>query len=154
MSPKQSKEASVAEAPNPLLAKLGYPADARLVIFHADDVGMCHGSNQAYIDLMGAGILKTGSVMVPCPWSTELVSHVAKHPELDLGVHLTLNSEWEGYRWGPITTRDPASGLIDDTGNFWRRPPITQPRMNLAAAVTEFRAFIGWLSSIYTIQRL
>lgn len=132
----------MAEDPNPLLEKLGYPSDARLVIFHADDVGMCHGSNQAYIDLMSAGILKTGSVMVPCPWSTELIAHVAKQPHLDLGVHLTLNSEWTGYRWGPITTRDPASGLIDDSGNFWHRPPMTRPHMNLAAAAAEFRAQI------------
>jgi predicted glycoside hydrolase/deacetylase ChbG (UPF0249 family) len=91
---------------NPLVTQLGYPSDARLVIFHADDVGMCHGSNQAYLELCAAGILQTGSVMIPCPWSPELVQACQQNPTLDIGVHLTLTSEWAGYRWGPISTRD------------------------------------------------
>ena len=142
MSLIRSEQASMAADPNPLIAKLGYPAEARLVIFHADDVGMCHGSNRAYIDLAGAGILKSGSVMAPCPWSPEIVKYAADRPDLDLGVHLTLNSEWDAYRWGPLSTRDPGSGLIDETGNFWRRPPMTQSQLNVEAALVELRAQI------------
>ena len=57
---------------NPLLAKLGVSPESRLVLFHADDVGMCHGSNQAFLELAEFGIVKCGSVMVPCPWSPEI----------------------------------------------------------------------------------
>lgn len=134
--------ASKTESTNPLLARLGYPPDARLVIFHADDVGMCHGSNQAYVDLTQAGILQTGSIMAPCPWAPEILAYASAHPQADIGVHLTLNSEWQHYRWGPVSTRDPASGLIDETGCFWRRPPATQEHLNPAAALAEMRAQI------------
>lgn len=127
---------------NPLVTQLGYPPDARLVIFHADDVGMCHGSNQAYFDLMTAGILQTGSVMMPCPWSPELIQACQQNPALDIGVHLTLTSEWSGYRWGPISTRDPASGLLDEEGYFWRRVAGVQEHLEIGAAVEEMRAQI------------
>ena len=128
--------------PNPLVTQLGYPADARLVIFHADDVGMCHGSNQAYLDLCAAGLLQTGSVMIPCPWAQELLQACQQNPTLDMGVHLTLTSEWSGYRWGPISTREPASGLIDEEGYFWHRVQHVQAHLQLATAVTEMRAQI------------
>lgn len=125
---------------NPLLRDLGYGPDARLVIFHADDVGMCHGANQAYLDLIAASILQSGSVMMPCPWSEEILQAARANPALDLGVHLTLNSEWRGYRWGPLSTRQPGSGLIDADGWFWPRPPATFEHMNVPAAVVELRA--------------
>ena len=128
--------------PNPLLSKLGYPSDARLVIFHADDVGMCHGSNLAFTDLIAAGIVKTGSVMVPCPWSPEVLAQAHANLALDLGVHLTLNSEWDDYRWGPISTRHRASGLLDEQGYFWSHPPALLEHMDVTAALTELRAQI------------
>jgi len=128
---------------NPLVTQLGYPADARLVIFHADDVGMCHGSNQAFLALSAAGIVQTGSVMVPCPWSPELLQAGQQNPALDIGVHLTLTSEWSGYRWGPISTREPTSGLLDDEGYFWPRVPGVQTHLQVAAAVQEMQAQIA-----------
>jgi chitin disaccharide deacetylase len=128
--------------PNPLLAQLGFPPDARLVIFHADDVGMCHGSNQAYQDLTRAGLLQAGSVMVPCPWAPEILEYGRTHPEVDLGVHLTLTCEWPHYRWGPISTRDQASGLMDTDGCFWRETGLTGAKMNVDAAIREMRAQI------------
>lgn len=127
---------------NPLLERLGYPPDARLVIFHADDVGMCHGSNKAFIELLQAGIVRCGSIMAPCPWAPEILNHCAAHPEIDVGVHLTLNSEWSGYRWGPVGTRDGATGLVDANGYFWQWPSETQATMNVDAAIAELRAQI------------
>jgi len=129
-------------SPNPLLAQLGYPPDARLVIFHADDVGMCHGSNRAFLDLQEAGIVRTGSIMAPCPWAPEILTACREQPDLDVGVHLTLNSEWFTYQWGPVGSRDPATGLVDSLGYFWHRPPQTQANLKPAAAVAEFRAQI------------
>lgn len=128
---------------NPLLSALGYDASARLVIFHADDVGMCHGSNRAFLECRAAGILKTGSVMVPCPWATEVMHAAANDPAIDLGVHLTLTSEWQFYRWGPISTRQANSGLMDGTGNFWQSVPEVAQHLNPAAATVEMEAQIG-----------
>jgi hypothetical protein len=127
---------------NPLVTKLGYGPQDRLVIFHADDVGMCHGSNRAFRELSAAGILQCGSVMAPCPWAAEILGQAQANPALDIGVHLTLTSEWGSYRWGPLTTRDPASGLVDDEGCFWRRVPQVQAQLHVAAAERELRAQI------------
>lgn len=128
--------------PNPVLAQLGYPPGARLVIFHADDVGMCHGSNRAFLDLLDAGIVKCGSIMAPCPWTPEILDYCALHPEIDVGVHLTLNSEWSGYRWGPVASRAAATGLVDARGHFWPQPAQTLATLQVEAAIDELRAQI------------
>ena len=128
--------------PNPLLSQLGFPDDARLVIFHADDAGMCHGSNRAYLELHGAGMLKTGSLMVPCPWSHEMLAICAQRPDLDIGVHLTLNSEWANYRWGPVSVRARESGLVDERGCFWPLVETTAAGLNPVTALAELRAQI------------
>ena len=133
--------------PNPVLARLGFPANARLVIFHVDDVGMCHGSNRAYLELHEAGIVKTGSLMAPCPWSHEMISICQQRPDLDLGVHLTLTSEWANYRWGPLSTRDWESGLVDETGCFWPLTEIVAANLNVPAAVAEMRAQVAMVDA-------
>jgi len=105
---------------NPALSELGFSADDRVVIIHADDVGMCAATIDAFFELAMCGLISAGSVMVPCPWFPAAAAGCRQHAELDVGVHLTLTSEWEGYRWGPLSTRDAASGLVDDEGYFYR----------------------------------
>lgn len=126
--------------PNALLAKLGFPPGARLVIFHADDVGMCHGSNRAFVELFDAGMVRSGSIMACCPWAPEMLAIALQRPELDLGVHLTLTSEWAGYRWGPLTSRNPASGLVDGLACFWPNLESFPPHLDIEAAKAELRA--------------
>jgi predicted glycoside hydrolase/deacetylase ChbG (UPF0249 family) len=104
--------------PNPFLAKLGYQETDRVVIIHTDDIGMCHASVQAFMDLWRFGTITSGAVMVPCPWFPAVAQMCRENPTIDMGVHATLNSEWESYRWGPVSTRDPSSGLIDGSGYF------------------------------------
>jgi chitin disaccharide deacetylase len=106
--------------PNPVLKKLGYSNDDRLVIIHVDDVGMCQASIAAFADLWDFGLISSGATMVPCPWFPEAAKFARTTPGLDLGVHATLTSEWETYRWGPISTTDPATGMIDSEGFFPR----------------------------------
>jgi predicted glycoside hydrolase/deacetylase ChbG (UPF0249 family) len=106
--------------PNPLLKKPGLADDDRLVILHADDVGMCQASLTAFADLVEFGLVSSGATMVPCPWFPAVAAYCREHPGVDLGVHLTLTSEWDTYRWGPLSTRDPASGLLDGEGYFYR----------------------------------
>jgi predicted glycoside hydrolase/deacetylase ChbG (UPF0249 family) len=127
---------------NPALPSLGLNAGDRAVIIHADDVGMCHGANVAFVELSQHGLVSCGSVMAPCPWFREAAALAREHPELDLGVHLTLTSEWMHYRWGPLSTRDRASGLLDEQGYFWHRTPQVQAHLVPEAAEAEFRAQI------------
>jgi predicted glycoside hydrolase/deacetylase ChbG (UPF0249 family) len=105
---------------NPALAALGFGPDDRVVVVHADDVGMCGATVDAFMQLADGGLTSAGSVMVPCPWFSEVAARCAGRTDLDLGVHLTLTSEWDGYRWGPISSRDPATGMLDVEGCFHR----------------------------------
>jgi predicted glycoside hydrolase/deacetylase ChbG (UPF0249 family) len=125
-----------------LLKRLGFQPDQRVAIFHADDVGMCHGANLAFEKLSNDGIITCGSIMVPCPWFSEVVAMAAANPRLDLGVHLTLTSEWRHYRWAPISTSDRSSGLIDADGYFWHRLPMLADHVVPEAAEVEMRAQI------------
>ncbi|HSL45564.1 MAG TPA: polysaccharide deacetylase family protein, partial [Anaerolineales bacterium] len=88
------------------------------VIIHTDDIGMCHAAVQAFKDLWTFGTITSAAVMVPCPWFPAVARMCRENPEIDMGVHATLNSEWESFRWGPVSTRDPDSGLLDADGYF------------------------------------
>jgi len=114
----------------------------RTAILHVDDVGMCHGANRAYLELARAGAVTSGSVMVPCPWFPEIAEAAAADHNLDLGVHLTLTAEWAHYRWRPISTSSPASGLLDDDGYFPRNCLELRRRVAPEAAAIEMRAQI------------
>jgi predicted glycoside hydrolase/deacetylase ChbG (UPF0249 family) len=103
---------------NPIAKKLGYSETDRIVIIHTDDIGMCHASVQAFKDLWAFGTITSGAVMVPCPWFPSVAQMCRENPEMDMGVHATLNAEWESYRWGPVSTRETGSGLMDADGYF------------------------------------
>jgi predicted glycoside hydrolase/deacetylase ChbG (UPF0249 family) len=125
-----------------LCAALGLAAGTRLLTLHIDDVGMCHGANQAYLELSKAGAIDTGSVMVPCPWFPEIAEAARRDRSLDLGVHLTLTSEWDAYRWRAISTTSLASGLVDDDGYLPRNCLKLRARLVPEAAEAEMRAQI------------
>lgn len=104
--------------PNPFLKKLGFSDNDRAVVIHTDDIGMCHASVQAFKDLWAFGTITSGATMVPCPWFPAVVQMCRENPEIDMGVHATLNAEWENYRWGPISGGEAGSGLRDEAGYF------------------------------------
>lgn len=127
---------------NPVLERLGFSREERVVIFHADDVGMCQATTGAYAELVEFGLLSSAATMVPCPWfpaAAAYCRHYQHTGKIDMGVHLTLTSEWETYRWGPISTTDPASGLLDEEGYFYRLAAPVRAGADAAAAGREMQ---------------
>jgi len=119
---------------------MGLSPGERAVIIHADDVGMCHATVPAFQELVESGSISSASVMVPCPWFGEIARYCKADPIVDMGVHLTLTSEWAGYRWAPISTADAASGLIDADGYFYARRRDALDHAFPEAAYREMRA--------------
>jgi predicted glycoside hydrolase/deacetylase ChbG (UPF0249 family) len=99
--------------------RLGWSSEDVVVILHVDDVGMSHPSNQGGIESVERGVANSWSVMMPCPWVSEIARYLRAHPEVDSGVHLTLTSEWRLYRWGPLAGRPLVPGLVDEEGCLW-----------------------------------
>jgi chitin disaccharide deacetylase len=138
-----SGAASAAEAAAPTLQeRLGHPAGARLLILHADDLGMSHSVNRATFEALERGWITSASILVPCPWFPEVARWAQSHPDADLGIHLALNSEWTDFRWRPLSPVDEVSSLLDEQGYL----PLTEPevvgRARPAEAERELRAQI------------
>jgi predicted glycoside hydrolase/deacetylase ChbG (UPF0249 family) len=102
-----------------LAERLGYPKDAKLLIVHADDLGLSHSTDSAVIRAFEQHAITSGSIMVPCPWFPEIAAFVKKNPGLDVGIHLTLTAEWDYYKWGGVSSSDQIPGLINSNGYFY-----------------------------------
>jgi predicted glycoside hydrolase/deacetylase ChbG (UPF0249 family) len=125
-----------------LAQRLGFAADARVAVVHCDDIGMCHAANEGAFEALLRGPASCGSVMVPCPWFPESARLAREHPELDLGVHLTLNAEWAHYRWGPVAGASAVPSLLDAEGCLPRTTAETLARATPEDVETELRAQI------------
>jgi len=126
--------------PPTLAERLGFAADDRIAIVHADDIGMCHAANLGAFQALREGSATCGSIMVPCPWFQEAVELAKASPELDLGVHLTLNAEWPHYRWGPVAGRSSVPSLLDGQGFLPRTSAETMKRAKPEEVEVELRA--------------
>lgn len=104
---------------------LGYPKDAKLLIIHADDLGVSHSENMASIKGLEESPVNSASIMVPCPWFLEIANYARLNSTIDFGLHLTLNSEWTNYKWGPVTAKDAVHSLVDKNGYFFDNIPET-----------------------------
>jgi predicted glycoside hydrolase/deacetylase ChbG (UPF0249 family) len=131
----QAQEKSTAE-------KLGYPSDARILIINADDFGMCHDENEATIEGLRGGIFTSSTILTTCPWFEEAANFARANSTADLGVHLTLTSEWPAYKWGPVLGAGTVPSLADKRGYLWPDVPEVYANDRLDEAERELRAQI------------
>jgi chitin disaccharide deacetylase len=122
--------------------RLGYAADARLLVIHADDLGMNHSVNRAIFEALEKGWVTSASILVPCPWFPEAARWAHEHPDADLGIHQALNSEWTDFRWGPVSSKDRVQSLLDLQGYLPLETPEVVKNAKPAEVEEELRAQI------------
>ncbi|MEP7201641.1 MAG: ChbG/HpnK family deacetylase [Ilumatobacteraceae bacterium] len=120
-----------------LAERLGYDADAKLVIISCDDLGACHGANVGVYGALRDGVATCASIMVPAPWARDAA--LRYRPTDDIGVHLTLNCEYEAYRFGPITH---APSLLSGEAGFPRHIADLWEHADTEEVLRECRAQI------------
>ncbi|HTU61230.1 MAG TPA: polysaccharide deacetylase family protein, partial [Polyangiales bacterium] len=119
--------------------RLGYPADARLLVLHADDLGMTHSTNVATFHALEAGLIQSASILVTAPWLPEVADWARRHPEHDLGVHLAVTSEWPPYRFRPVSGAQAVPSLVDALGYL----PMTQAEVEARATSEDLIRELG-----------
>ncbi len=131
-----------------LSERLGYAKDAKLLIIHADDLGLAHSVNEAAMEGFENGVINSGSVMVPCPWFPEWAAMIEDKKDLDIGIHLTLTSEWKHYKWDPVLSEKETSTLINKEGFFYassegvgQYADVTEVEMELRAQIRRAKSF-------------
>jgi len=128
--------------------RLGYPRDAKLLIIHADDLAVAHSEDAASFDALDKHAVTSASIMVPCPWLSEVAEYAKAHPDADLGLHLTLTSEWKTYRWGPVESKDKVPSLLDRDGYLWPENEPATKNIKAEDAEREIRAQIAKAMSL------
>ncbi|HET9824040.1 MAG TPA: polysaccharide deacetylase family protein [Chitinophagaceae bacterium] len=135
-------QAVAAPAQKTLQERLGYPKDSKLLILHADDLGMSHSENAASFYAMEHGSVNSASIMVPTPWFSEVAAYARTHPTADLGVHLTLTSEWNYLKWGPVASKSDVTGLVNKNGFLYSSVDSVHRSATAAEVEKELRAQI------------
>src|SRR5881296_2554834 len=115
-------------------------AQTKFLIVHADDLGMAHSVNVASIAALETGLVTSASIMVPCPWFPEIAKYAREHPSADFGLHLTLTSEWNWYRWRPLLG---LASLVDSSGYLYATESDAAAHIDPRQAEAEIRAQIA-----------
>ena len=138
----KSTKADVSETKITNAEKLGFPVGSKVILLHCDDAGMCDEANTAIKRYFETGDLQSTAIMVPCPYAMELVEWAKTQKSPDVGIHLTLTSEWKTYRWGPVSETSKVPGLIDPEGKMWHDVPEVVTHASAGEVETEVRAQI------------
>jgi predicted glycoside hydrolase/deacetylase ChbG (UPF0249 family) len=120
--------------------RLGFPPGKKVIMLHADDIGMCEEANVAAIHYLKNGNIQSAAVMMPCLFAEDMIRWALQNPATDIGLHLTLTSEWETYRWGPVSNDVPS--LLDPDKKLWRNVPDVVQHAPAADVEKEIRAQI------------
>lgn len=131
-----------ATAQQTLQERLGYPKTTKLLIIHADDLGVAHSQNDASITALEKGSVTSASMMVPCPWFAEAAAYAVAHPKADMGLHFTLTSEWNFFKWGPVAGKETVPRLVNQYGYFYSSVDSVLKSGNAAEVEKELRAQI------------
>jgi hypothetical protein len=123
-----------------LAERLGYPRDSKLLIIHADDLAVSHSEDAASFDALDKQAATSASIMVPCPWLTEVAAYAKSHPDADLGLHLTLTAKWKTDRWGRVESKDKVPSLLDPDGYLWPEAGPALEHIKADEAEREIRA--------------
>ena len=110
---------AISQTQKTIAERLGYEKDAKLLIIHADDLGVSHSENVASIDAIKNGCVNSASIMVPCPWFPEIASYASENQVMDFGLHLTITSEWKNYKWGPSYWSQIMASFRNEQGYFY-----------------------------------
>lgn len=137
---KKHKDKSNNQEPSEVAAanwaeKLGWPTDKKVIMLHADDIGMCPEANSAAKKQLVDRVIQSAAVMIPCPNAREFIIWAKNNPEMDVGLHLTLTSEWKTYRWRTVTDGAEAPGLLDGENKMWHS--VMQVVQNASAEEVE-----------------
>ncbi|MEO5978739.1 MAG: polysaccharide deacetylase family protein [Chryseolinea sp.] len=122
--------------------KLDFPKGKKVLLLHMDDIGMCPEANTAAIRYIENKNIMSAAVMMPCPNAEEFIKWAKNHPAPDIGLHLTLTSEWQKYRWPSVTDAAKVPGLIDPDGKLWHEVPDVVVHASAQEVETEIRAQI------------
>jgi len=122
--------------------RLGYPKGKKVIMLHADDIGMCEEANISAKKYLLNGNIQSAAAMPPCPYFEEIIKWTIDHPEIDMGLHLALTSEWKTHRWPSVLPTDQVPGLIDEQGMLWRKVEDVVQNSNVDEVSREVRAQI------------
>ena len=122
--------------------KLNFPKGKKVLLLHMDDIGMCPEANTAAIRYIENKNIMSAAVMMPCPNAVEFIEWAKTHPAAEIGLHLTLTSEWKKYRWPPVSAAAKVPGLIDPDGKLWHEVPDVVVHASAQEVETEIRAQI------------
>lgn len=114
----------------------------KYLILNADDFGMCHAANLATMDLLKKGGITSATIMMPCSWSGEAAAFAARNPQFSIGIHLTLTSEWEHYRWSPVG-HDHTESLRGRDGYMWHKSDEFEEHCDLDEVRAEILAQVN-----------
>ncbi len=128
--------------------KLGFEPGKRVIIFHADDMGMCDEANEATFYLLEHEYIQSAAAMAPCPAYEDAITWAIENPQYDVGIHLTLTSEWQTHRWGPVADPSEVPGLVDPEGYMWRSVREVVENATPEEVEKELRAQIEYTLSL------
>ncbi|MFY0654538.1 MAG: polysaccharide deacetylase family protein [Cyclobacteriaceae bacterium] len=139
---KQNADATNEAKPANWAERLGYPKGKKVIMLHADDIGMCEEANISARRYLLNSDIQSAAAMPPCPYFEDIIKWAAENPDIDMGLHLALTSEWKTHRWPSVLPVDEVPGLIDDEGMLWRKVEDVVRNSNADEVSREVRAQI------------
>ena len=131
-----------------LAQQLGYTSSDKLLIIHADDLGLARSVNKASFEALSKEFVNSASVMMPSPFAEEVAAYYLEHPQIDLGLHLTFTAEWTDYKWPGVAPANKIETLLDDEG-FLHQKKVTVIKEGINAEIkTELQAQIDYARAL------